>query len=42
MRELARTIVEQFDVRTPSIDVAAQTLSGGNQQKVIVGAGDDA
>jgi len=37
MRELARTIVEQFDVRTPGIDVAAQTLSGGNQQKVIVG-----
>jgi len=37
MRDLARTIVEQFDVRTPSIDAAVQTLSGGNQQKVIVG-----
>jgi simple sugar transport system ATP-binding protein len=27
---------EQFDVRTPSIDVPASNLSGGNQQKVIV------
>jgi len=35
-RELATKLVEQFDVRTPSIDSAAQTLSGGNQQKVIV------
>jgi simple sugar transport system ATP-binding protein len=30
-------IVEQFDVRTPGIDVAAASLSGGNQQKLIVG-----
>jgi ABC-type uncharacterized transport system ATPase subunit len=30
-------IVEQFDVRTPSIDVPAAALSGGNQQKLIVG-----
>lgn len=28
--------VKQFDVRTPSIDLPASTLSGGNQQKVIV------
>ncbi len=33
----ARRIVEQFDVRTPSIDVTAGSLSGGNQQKLIVG-----
>jgi ABC-type uncharacterized transport system ATPase subunit len=32
----AETLVEQFDVRTPSIFVNASTLSGGNQQKVIV------
>jgi ABC-type uncharacterized transport system ATPase subunit len=32
----AETLVEQFDVRTPSIFVNASSLSGGNQQKVIV------
>jgi simple sugar transport system ATP-binding protein len=31
------TIVEEFDVRTPSINVPAFTLSGGNQQKLVVG-----
>ena len=30
-------IVEQYDVRTPGIDVTAAALSGGNQQKLIVG-----
>jgi general nucleoside transport system ATP-binding protein len=30
-------IVRQYDVRTPSIDVTASALSGGNQQKLIVG-----
>jgi len=30
-------LIKQFDVRTPSSSVAASTLSGGNQQKVIVG-----
>ncbi len=30
-------IVERFDVRTPSIFVTAGSLSGGNQQKLIVG-----
>ena len=29
-------LVEQFDVRTPSISIPANSLSGGNQQKVIV------
>ncbi len=32
----ARELVEQFDVRTPGIDTLVSTLSGGNQQKVIV------
>jgi simple sugar transport system ATP-binding protein len=30
-------LVAAYDVRTPSIDVAAGALSGGNQQKLIVG-----
>ncbi|HYY10018.1 MAG TPA: hypothetical protein VE781_03715, partial [Kineosporiaceae bacterium] len=30
-------IVREYDVRTPSIDVKASALSGGNQQKLIVG-----
>jgi ABC-type uncharacterized transport system ATPase subunit len=32
-----RRIVEDYDVRTPGIDVAAAALSGGNQQKLVVG-----
>jgi ABC-type uncharacterized transport system ATPase subunit len=32
-----RRIVEDYDVRTPGIDVTAASLSGGNQQKLIVG-----
>jgi general nucleoside transport system ATP-binding protein len=32
-----RRIVSEYDVRTPSIDVVASSLSGGNQQKLIVG-----
>ena len=32
----AKELVERFDVRTPGVDVAIDTLSGGNQQKVIV------
>jgi simple sugar transport system ATP-binding protein len=32
----AEELVNQYDVRTPSIYVNAGTLSGGNQQKVIV------
>ncbi|GAA3992139.1 ABC transporter ATP-binding protein [Allokutzneria multivorans] len=32
-----RRIVEEFDVRTPGIEVAAAALSGGNQQKLVVG-----
>src|SRR5438034_7029945 len=36
IRDWARKLVNEFDIRTPSIDVAARNLSGGNQQKVIV------
>jgi simple sugar transport system ATP-binding protein len=36
-RKDTQRIVEQYDVRTPGIDVLASSLSGGNQQKLIVG-----
>ena len=36
-RRRTEEIVERFDVRTPGIDVTAEALSGGNQQKLIVG-----
>jgi simple sugar transport system ATP-binding protein len=32
-----REIIEEFDVRTPGPEVAALALSGGNQQKLVVG-----
>jgi general nucleoside transport system ATP-binding protein len=32
----ARQLIDDFDIRTPSEQVGAGTLSGGNQQKVIV------
>ena len=35
--ENALGLMERFDVRAPGPDVTASTLSGGNQQKVIVG-----
>ena len=34
--EEAARLVERFDIRTPGIDVPVDTLSGGNQQKVII------
>src|SRR5207249_11034317 len=33
----AEKVIADFDVRTPSPTVQASTLSGGNQQKLIVG-----
>jgi simple sugar transport system ATP-binding protein len=36
MRSLARRLVAQFDVRTPAIETPVATLSGGNQQKVVL------
>lgn len=36
IRSNAETLIDAFDVRTPSALVDVSTLSGGNQQKVIV------
>lgn len=36
-RAQTERIKEAFDVRTPNIEVSAQALSGGNQQKLIIG-----
>jgi len=36
VRKHAEELVDQFDVRTASVQSAASTLSGGNQQKVII------
>lgn len=35
--DYAEMIVKEYDVRTPSINVPVKNLSGGNQQKVIIG-----
>jgi ABC-type uncharacterized transport system ATPase subunit len=36
-RQDSERIVQEYDVRTPGIDTTARALSGGNQQKFIVG-----
>jgi general nucleoside transport system ATP-binding protein len=36
VRQAAVQLVESYDVRTPSVLTSAGTLSGGNQQKVVV------
>lgn len=36
-RELAKRIVKQLDIVTPSIDTPVRRLSGGNVQKVLLG-----
>ena len=36
-RDHTKKVVEQFDVRTPGVEVSSHALSGGNQQKLIVG-----
>jgi ABC-type uncharacterized transport system ATPase subunit len=36
-KEETRRIVDDYDVRTPSIFVTGESLSGGNQQKLIIG-----
>jgi ribose transport system ATP-binding protein len=37
MRARSREIVESLRIRTPSIEQTAKFLSGGNQQKVVIG-----
>jgi simple sugar transport system ATP-binding protein len=34
--KVAEGLISEYDIRTPSADIAVSTLSGGNQQKVIV------
>ncbi|HZO27661.1 MAG TPA: ABC transporter ATP-binding protein [Chloroflexota bacterium] len=36
VRQFAARLVAEYDVRTPSVRAQAATLSGGNQQKVVV------
>jgi simple sugar transport system ATP-binding protein len=36
IRQYARDLIERFDVRTSGVDVETKTLSGGNQQKVVL------
>jgi ABC-type uncharacterized transport system ATPase subunit len=36
IKEMAKRLVKLFDVRTRSINVNASTLSGGNQQKLVL------
>ncbi|WMJ80633.1 ABC transporter ATP-binding protein [Clostridium sp. MB40-C1] len=36
VRKYAQRIIKEFDVRTPGDEVSASSLSGGNQQKLIV------
>lgn len=36
-REMATEAVEELDIKTPDIDTLVRSLSGGNQQKVVLG-----
>ncbi|MCP5072401.1 MAG: ABC transporter ATP-binding protein [Rhodobacteraceae bacterium] len=36
-KEFAEAVVKQFDVRTPGVEHAAKSLSGGNLQKFVIG-----
>ncbi len=36
IHDYSEQLVEDFDIRTPGVDVPTGTLSGGNQQKVIL------
>lgn len=36
-RDLAKKVVDDLMIQTPSLDVKARSLSGGNQQKLVIG-----
>ena len=36
-KKLARTIVDRFNIKTPTLEQLAENLSGGNQQKIVLG-----
>jgi simple sugar transport system ATP-binding protein len=36
IKKLAGSLVDKFDVRTPSIETRAGSLSGGNKQKLVI------
>jgi len=36
-RSFTQSLVERFDVRPPQVDARVRVLSGGNQQKIVVG-----
>ncbi len=36
-RDYTESIIDEYDVRPPSADATAESLSGGNQQKFVVG-----
>lgn len=36
IKEHCKNLIKQFDIRTPSEEVTAASLSGGNQQKLII------
>lgn len=36
INQKAEELIEEFDVRTPSVNTLARSLSGGNQQKAII------
>src|SRR6202021_1883991 len=38
-RQVAKQQVASLSIKAPSIDIEAVTLSGGNQQKVVLGKG---
>ena len=37
MKTIATNIVKNYEVKTPSIFSSMRNLSGGNQQKVLIG-----